>query len=98
PKRLLIASRLRTMSPVILEPSLRPLSETQHGSGEIAPLPTPYQDDFGSESSTATVNAPDLISSSRVLTLATTSAGTLPSNVPRGDRLQPPNFMDEYWP
>src|SRR5262249_1577590 len=56
------------------------------------------QDDFGSESSMVTVKAPDLIASSLALTLLMTSAGTLPSKVPSGDRLQPPNFMKEYWP
>src|SRR5262245_46038236 len=48
-----------------------------------------HQLDLGSPSLISTVKLPSLIAFSFSATLATTSAGTLPSKVPSGDRLQP---------
>ena len=55
----------------------------------------PAHDDFGSPSSMVTVKLPSLIAASFAATMATTSAGTLPSKVPSGAREQPPAFMKE---
>ena len=52
-------------------------------------------DDFGSLSSMATLKLPSLIAASFAATMATTSAGTLPSKVPSGASEQPPAFMCE---
>ena len=45
-----------------------------------------------------TVKLPSRIAFSFSATLATTSAGTLPSKVPSGESEQPPAFMKEYVP
>src|SRR5262245_47294115 len=83
----------------------RRFSSTQSSSERTTPTPTlpqlgggrsrqsplmRYQLDLGSPSLISTVKLPSLIAFSFSATLATTSAGTLPSKVPSGDRLQPP--------
>ena len=70
------------------EPSV---SETGEGEHHFAV-------DFGSVSTTGTLNLPSRMSFSFAFTFVITAAGTLPSNVPSGASSEPLCFISDYWP
>jgi hypothetical protein len=70
------------------------LSDPVKAEDNLRPL-CPGHDDFGSLSSMVTVKLPSLIAASFAATMAMTSAGTLPSKVPKGASEQPPAVMKE---
>ena len=78
-----------------------PLGDPVEAEDDLRPVRRPGRlrhQDFGSLSSTSTVNVPALIASSCVATRSIASAGTLPSNVPIGASSAPPSAMNEYLP
>ncbi len=89
PKRLVMPARRSTVSGAAAG------GGADMGEGGAPPY---FAVDLGWLSSTFTVNLPARISASRALTLATTSAGTFFSNVPRGASDEPLCCIIEYGP